>query len=279
MRESLPFPGMNLIFEAMTARVFWFLFLLFPWLTNAQILNIEKSALDRDTTRKFLGNLTGSLVLYNRSAAADDPVEFSGFDWKSSIAYFPGKHRISSITNINYLKINEEPFLNTGYQHLRFDYRKDRKLYPEVFAQYQYDNFRGLSPRLLAGTAIRHRLYKNEHFTFTLSVGIMYESEKWNHPTTEQVVHARFWKSTNYLVFRVKISDWADLNSIQYFQTAHDSDIGAFRHRYSTDINLNTKLTTRLLWTSSFVLSYENRPIVPITRTIYRFSNGITVKF
>ncbi len=262
----------------MTQKIFFILFLVLPFCPMAQILNIEKSALDRDTTKKFLGNLTGSLVMYNRSAAAEAPVEFFGFDWKSSIAYFPGKHRISSITNINYLKINESPFLNTGYQHFRFDYRKDRKVYPEAFAQYQYDNFRGLSPRLLAGVGMRHRLYKNEHVTFTFSVGVMYESERWAVPGSEQTVQANFWKSTNYLVFRLKISDWADFNSIQYFQTAYDGDIHGWRNRYNTDLNLNTKLTSRLLWTSSFTLSFENRPIVPITRTIYRFSNGITVK-
>ncbi|MBX2968485.1 MAG: DUF481 domain-containing protein [Cyclobacteriaceae bacterium] len=245
-------------------------------MVSAQILNIEKSALDRDTTKKFLGNISGSLLLYNRSAAIEDPVEFFGFDIKSSIAYFPGKHRISSITRIDYLKINEDPFLNTGYQHVRFDFRKDRKVHPEAFAQYQYDNFRGLDPRLLLGVGMRHRLYHNEHFTLVFSIGIMYESEKWTHPKTEEVMRISFWKSTNYLVFRIKISEWADFNSIQYFQTAFDPAIDAFRNRYSTDINLNTKLTSRLRWTTSFTLSFENRPIVPIVRTIYRFSNGIT---
>jgi hypothetical protein len=247
--------------------------------SSAQILNIEKSVLDRDTTKKFLGNINGNLLMYNRSAAADDPVEFFGFDLRSSIAYFPGKHRISSITRIDYLKINNAPFLNTGYQHFRFDFRKDRKVHPEAFAQFQYDNFRGLDPRLLMGTGMRHRLYRDENFTLVFSVGIMYESEKWIHPKTEEVIQVNFWKSTNYLVFRIKISEWADFNSIQYFQTAFDPAIEAFRNRYSTDVNLNTKLTSRLQWTTSFTLSFENRPIVPIVRTIYRFSNGITYKF
>lgn len=255
------------------------IFICWHAIVSAQILNIEKSALDRDTTKKFLGNINGGLLLYNRSAAEDEPVEFFGFDIKSSIAYFPGKHRISSMTRIDYLRINEDPFLNTGYQHFRFDFRKDRNVHPEAFAQYQYDNFRGLDPRLLAGTGMRHRLFRNDHFTLIFSVGIMYESERWIHPKTEDIINASFWKSTNYLVLRIKISEWADFNSIQYFQTAFDPSIDAFRNRYSTDINLNTKLTSRLQWTASFTLSFEDKPIVPIVRTIYRFSNGITYKF
>ncbi len=251
----------------------------FPFQGTSQILNIEKSALERDTTKHILANITSSMVLYNRSAAIDEPVEFFGFDLKSSIAYFPGKHRLSSITNINYLKINDAPFLNTGYQHFRFDFRKNRKVHPEAFAQYQYDNFRGLSPRLLVGAGMRHRILTNDHFTLIFSVGLMYEHENWNYPYSGETVLAKFWKSTNYLVLRVKISEWADCNAIQYYQTVYDSAIDKFRNRYSTDINLNAKLTDKLLWTTSFTLSYESEPIVPIVRTIYRLANGITYKF
>jgi hypothetical protein len=263
----------------MLIRYLFALIYLAPLYSAAQILNIEKAVLDKDSTKSFIGNVTGGFTIYNRSAAADNPVEFLGIDFKSNLAYYPGRHRVLSLTNIDYLKINEDVFLNTGYQHFRFDYRKDRIVYPEAFMQYQYDNFRGLSPRLLAGTGMRHRLFKNENFTFTFSVGIMYESEKWQHPVTQNEVLVNFWKSTNYLVFRWKISDWVDFNSVQYFQTAYDKNIDAFRHRYSTDINLNTKLSARLSWTSSFSLNFENRPIVPIVRTVYKFSNGISFKF
>ncbi len=93
------------------------------------------------------------------------------------------------------------------------------------------------------------------------------------------MIPVNFWKSTNYLIFRFSISAWADFNSIQFFQTAYDPSINAFRNRYSTDMNLNTTITRRLLLTFSFTLNYENKPIVPITQTIYRFSNGITYKF
>jgi hypothetical protein len=262
-----------------TLYILVFLALAFPFQGTSQILNIEKSALDRDTTKLILSNITSSMVLYNRSAAIDEPVEFIGFDLKSSVAYFPGRHRLSSITNINYLKINDAPFLNTGYQHFRFDFRKNRKVHPEAFAQYQYDNFRGLSPRLLAGAGMRHRILTNEHFTLIFSMGLMYEHENWRDPYSGEKVLVKFWKSTNYVVFRVKISEWADFNGIQYYQTVYDNSIDKFRNRFSTDINLNAKLTNKLLWTTSFTLSYENEPIVPIVRTIYRLANGLTYKF
>jgi hypothetical protein len=263
----------------MHLKYIFLIFSLSPIYTIAQILNIEKSVLDKDSLTSFIGNVTGGFTIYNRSAAADNPVEFLGLDFKSNIAYYPGRHRLLSLSNIDYLKINEDVFLNTGYQHFRFDFQKDRKVHPEAFAQYQYDNFRGLSPRLLAGTGMRHRIYKDEQVTFTFSVGIMYESERWEHPVTEESILITFWKSTNYLIFRWNISAWADFNAVQYFQTAYDNEINAFRHRYSTDINLNTKLSERLSWTSSFSLNFENRPIVPIVRTVYKFSNGISVKF
>ena len=63
----------------------------------AQILNIEKTELDSDTTGQFLGNMTFSFVLYNRSAAVDNPVEYLGFNLAANMAYFTGRHRLSPI--------------------------------------------------------------------------------------------------------------------------------------------------------------------------------------
>jgi hypothetical protein len=245
----------------------------------SQILNIEKVTLDRDTTKSFLGNAGLSFTLNNRSAAENDPVNFIGLSTHSSLAFFPGRHRISLINRIDYLRINDAPFINTGFQHVRMNFFKDRKVHPEAFAQVQYDNFRGLFPRILTGVGMRHRLLKTEEVTFVFSVGAMYEYERWQHPATEVFIKQNLWKTTNYLSFRYKISENADVNTIHYFQTGYDPLIKTWRNRYSVDANLNTKITDRLSLQTTFNLGYEHRPVVPITRTIYSFTQGFNVKF
>lgn len=252
--------------------------IIFQCRVQAQILNIEKAILDRDTSRAFIGNFTASFSLNNRSAAADAPVNLLGYNIKSNFAFFPGKHRLSFINEFNYLKINENPFLNTGYQHLRLDLWKDKKVYPEIFSQFQYDNFRGLFPRLLLGTALRHRLIKNDKITLIYSIGGMKEYERWQDPYTEELIPISLWKSTNYFIFRWQISKSADMNTINFFQTGYDAQSGVWRNRYSTEINLNTQVTDRLSLTNTFGLAYEDKPIVPITQTIYSLNTGLTFR-
>jgi hypothetical protein len=253
------------------------LVLVFP--VVAQILNIEKNTLDKDTTKKVLGNAGLSFSLNNRSASETNPVNFIGIVAHSSVALFPGKHRISLINRFDYLRINDAPFINTGFQHVRINFFKERRVHPEAFAQVQYDNFRGLFPRVLTGAGMRHRLLKSPSVTFVFSVGAMYEYERWQHPESGGFILQNLWKTTNYLSFRYKISESADFNAIQYFQTGYDSSIKTFRNRYSVDANLNTRITHRLTLTTTFNLGYEHRPVVPITRTIYSFTQGINVKF
>jgi hypothetical protein len=245
---------------------------------KAQILNMQNSKIEKDSS--FLkGNLTASFSVYNRSAAADAPVEFLGYNIKSSIAIFPKNSRLSFMNNFSYLKINEDPFLNTGFQHLRFSMFENKRVHPEAFVQFQYDNFRGLFPRWIAGVGIRHDLIKEENFSFFFSPGIMWEYEAWIIPGTEDQVKVNFLKSTNYFGFRWDVNDYLDINTINYYQTTYDGDAEIWRNRYSIELNINSKISERLGINNSFTLSYEDEPIVPITQTIYNFTAGINYKF
>jgi hypothetical protein len=276
-RRFLEFAIMNQTFSwSFVTALLALLLLTIP--SHGQILNIEKTILEKDSLKSFIGNLTASFTLNNRSAAVDAPVNLLGYNLKSNFAFFPGKHRISFINEFNYLKINENPFLNTGYQHIRMDFWKDRKVYPETFTQFQYDNFRGLFPRLIIGSAMRHRMIRNEKITFVFSVGGMYEFERWLHPNTSELIDIGLWKTTNYLLFRWQISKSADMNTINFFQTGYDRNAGVWRNRYSTEVNFNTQVTDRLSLTNTFSLGYEDKTIVPITKTIYSVTTGLTFR-
>lgn len=246
---------------------------------HAQILNIEKAKLDADTAKFVIGNITTSFSLNNRSAASDAPVNLLGFKFKSSFALFPGRHRISIINDFDYLKINDAPFLNTGYQHIRMNFWRDRKVQPEAYVQFQYDNFRGLFPRILSGVAMRHRLVEEKNVSFIFGVGLMHEYERWAEPYLDDThVNMSLLKSANYVIFRWQISKVADLNTINFYQVGYDARFGVWRHRISNETNINSQITERLSLTATFGFGFEDKPIVPITQLIYNFSTGITFK-
>lgn len=256
--------------------VFILLFSLISFFCSAQILNIEKLRLEKDTAQSFKFKATAGLNMYNRSAAADDPVNLFGYNLDFNSIYYPKEHAYLFLGKFDYLKINDNDFLNFGFLHGRVNFLRAKSINYETFVQYSYDNFRGLDPRWITGGAIRFRFIENDQISLVLSTGAMYEYEKWKIPNSDQFVEANFIKSTNYLSFRATINEFIDLNTVNYYQTGYDNEINQFRNRVSSTTVLNSKLTSRLSWTNTFDISYEDKPIVDITKLIFSFRTGIS---
>jgi len=253
--------------------------LCFSIVSQAQILNVEKSRLESDSSNYFAGNVSVSASLYNRSAAASDPVNLLGFNLNSNVYYKSVKHQYNFITQIDYLRINENPFLNTGFFHFRAHFFTKEMLSMEAYTQYQYDNFRQLRPRNIVGLNARQKIFQNTGSTMYGGVGPMFESETWVHPFTDEQVQLSLVKLNSYLSYRAKLGESFDLNTVVYYQTGYDRNIGNFRNRINVMTNILARMTKRLSFTFSFNIQYEDRPVVPVTPLIYDIRNGIAVRF
>jgi hypothetical protein len=252
----------------------------FFYTSSAQILNVEKSRIKEDSANYFIGNIGFSFSLYNRDAGEDDPNNFIGITGNGNFAYMAEKHSYILINYINYTAIQSNPLVQTGYVHLRTNFFREARISNEVFAQYQYDLGRGLKSRWLGGTGVRINLIESENTELVFGPGIMYEYEKWESPIEgEPDREAKLFKSTNYISIRQDLNDNIEFNAISYYQTGYDSSIDNFRHRISGDLNLNIEITNKLSLTTSFTCTFENRPIVPVTKFIYTITNGLAFSF
>ena len=246
----------------------------------AQILNVEKSRIKEDSSNYFLGNIGFSLSLYNRDAGEDDPNSFIGLSGNGDFAYVAKKHSYLLINYINYTAIQDDPLVQTGYTHFRTNFYRKATFSNEVFTQYQYDLARGLDSRWLAGTGFRIKLVKSKNTDLIFGPGVMYEYEKWQSPIEGDPYRvAKLYKSTNYLSIRRKINDHIEFNAISYYQTGYDNSIDNFRHRVSGDVNLTISVTDKLSLLTTFNCTFENRPIVPVTKFIYSITNGLAYSF
>lgn len=263
--------------QAISTLVLICLLFQFPQESQAQILNIERERLEKDTANTWITNGTVGLRIYNRSAAADDPVDMFGYNGAINTIYFSQNHTYAAIGQIDYLKINDNDFLNFGFLHFRSHMYYRNKSSWEIFTQVSYDNFRGLDPRVLVGTGLRQRLIDTDRSSMHLGLGVLFESEWWEHPELEETVDVQYLKSTNYLSFRHSINEIVDFNAIVYYQYGYDRDLSISRNRTSGTINLNTRLSRVFSFTNSFEFSYEDKPIVPITRYIFNFKTGLTI--
>jgi hypothetical protein len=260
-------------------RFTFIILLLFPLFTDAQILNIERLRMEKDTAKSFMMKTTFGLNVFNRSAAADEPVNLFGYNLDVNAIYHPSKHALIFVSKFDYLRINDSDFLNFGFVHGRMNFYRERTLNYETYVQYSFDNFRRLDPRWIFGGGIRNKLVDMDRMTLILGIGALYEYERWQHPETEQFVEVDFVKSSNYISLRYTLNQFVDINTVNYYQVGYDRSIRGFRNRVSSSTILNTKFTDRLSFTNTFEISYEDKPIIPITPLVFSFRTGLSLDF
>lgn len=254
--------------------------------SNAQILNIERARVERDTSDYWTGRGSINFSMYNRNAGRNNPNNYLSLTGTADVAYISKRHGYMLFNSINYVLINYDnreqrnTVANNGFSHIRVNLFRRRKLSYELFTQYQYDDARGLNVRTLNGGGLRYTLLRSDDVSLYLGSGLMWEHEEWKDPEQEGVLRlSDLAKSTNYVSTRARISSGVDLNSIVYFQTGYDRSISTFRHRVSGDITIGAKLNKYLTLRTGFNCTYESIPIVPVTKFIYSMTNGVQMAF
>ncbi len=246
-----------------------------------QILNVEKNRLKGDSANYFVGSVGADFNINNRSINdAGQTVVFIGLTANSDVGYISEYHSFLLLTQFQYNATNDQSINSTGYGHFRINWLRKQRLSYETFTQLQYDQGRGMQLRWIGGGGIRYRVYDAENSNLYIGIGAMREREVWEVPASEGLTRdINIWQSTNYIANRVKLSENADFNIIAYYQTGYDHVQEFFRHRISADANLLVRITSRLALRTTAGATYENQPIVPITKLVYSVTNGIQLRF
>jgi hypothetical protein len=212
----------------------------------------------------------------NGNSTAEQQVKFTSFQSAGDLAFTTTKHVYYVIGDINYFKSTGGPLLSTGYLHLRSNLLRKRTLSYEVFTQGQYDQGRRLKERYLLGAGTRWRILDE----LALGTAIMQEYEEWRMISNEEsTVVKSLTKFSSYLTGKVNFTENMALSLTGYYQTGYDPEISSFRNRVSGDAALEIKIGARLSFRMRYVIAYEEKPIIAISKTVYSFSNGIMYEF
>ncbi|MGV3639039.1 MAG: DUF481 domain-containing protein [Adhaeribacter sp.] len=256
--------------------------------SQAQIVNIEQGRLGRDTSNHVAGHIGLDFSLFNQNAGKNQPNNYLRLALNGDLVYHSPLHTYFFLNYLNYLLVNytddtqRKTVAQQGYSHLRANFYQARRLSYEVFVQGQADKPRGLEWRSLAGAYLRFRLKEDQgqDIHVFMGLGAMHEHEEWENPALEQKLEvANHVKAASYLSARYKINPNVQARATAYYQTGYSRAIGAWRNRVSGDISLGVKLNKVLAFNTSFNCTYEDRPLVPVTRFVYALSNGIQVSF
>jgi hypothetical protein len=252
-------------------RITILLLFLVPFCTKAQIANIEKFRLDKDTAKIWMGNAGLGYSSKKQQNIVND------FSASLNLVYLSKKHSYMTINYMDLQQVDKYTFISEGYTHWRLNLWRKHFVSYEPFIQFQYDKGRGLESRNLYGLSFRfnllHRNKEQKKLDLTVSTGVMYEEEYWKgdvliYQMEEDTsrAHTQFIKSTNNFYMRATLHEKITLFTSIYYQARFEK----FNYpRIVSDIQFQFKVTKKFALSTGFVSTYDALPIV--TRNIFTY--------
>ncbi len=235
---------------------------------SAQILNVERARGAADSVG--WGGEIGFDFTINKF---DERVTEA--ESESALFYTSKKHNYILLSSLEFVDVDGSSIINSGYIHSRSTFRSKKRLSPEIFLQYQYNNNLGLTNRRLGGAGIRYRFLTTDRLTGAFSTGMMAENEEWE-PAEGENIENTFLKSTSNLALRGSVSENASLLLIGYYQARPDK---FFEPRATLESQLGVKLSKHITLAVSFVMTHDANPIIDIPKVTYELENGLIFTF
>lgn len=204
-------------------------------------------------------------------------------DGNERLTKFVGGYRLDFIVgefysffdgNIEYKVSNDELTSNNGTAHFRTTYDFTQLIAIEAFMQKEYDEFILLKDRNLVGSGLRINILdinfdSTSNFEMHLGIGAMFEHE--NYDTPDNLIN-NLIKSTNYLSFKLQMTDDVLFNAVTYFQFQPDK---IKNHRSYNYITLTFKINDYLSFSTSVAHRYYRIPMPEVKHYDIEFLNGI----
>ena len=251
-----------------------------PFLSFAQIANIEKFRLDKDTSNLWLGNIGIGFASKKQKNIVN---EYNAY---FNLVYLSKNHSYMTLNHSDLKQVDKFRYISEGYTHWRINFFRRHRISYEPFVQFQYDKGRGLINRNLYGFSFRLQLIKvkkeKDKLDIGISTGAMYEKEDWTEnviryalPGDTSRAQTLFVKSTSNLFARASLHEKITLFTSVYYQARFEK---FNKPRVVSDIQLVFKVTKLISFTTGFVSTYDSYPIVDGNIFTYKLNGTLLFK-
>ena len=251
---------------AVTMRFIFYIFiaLFFQFKITAQVINIESKRFLKDTNG-FIGKTD---VNFNINQNTSQVISL-GITIHSQ--YVHNRQRVLAIGDLAFIKAGKKDFVNSGYQHFRYNYKISKVLTWEAFVQAQYNRILLLDRRYLAGTGPRFKLIKKSYFRAYAAVLYMYEYQSQNSETIVKYNN----RISNYITVSLSV------NRLEFTSTTfYQPNTGNLKdYRIANDSAFEVFISNHFNFRVGFNLLYDTRQPVGIPALTYILKNGLTFKF
>ncbi|MEK9727512.1 MAG: DUF481 domain-containing protein [Candidatus Margulisiibacteriota bacterium] len=170
------------------------------------------------------------------------------------------------ISKINYGKSNGSEFANDNFLHMRIMIKKEyMRLQPEIFSQYEKNDFSSTTLRYLVGFGARYKLSENTIFGTSLL-------NEWY--TEEGQSKKEVLRLSQYIHFRLRINPENKIDATFYIQPNINnfSDI-----RYFSHISFTNHITKSISYNSNLISRFYNKSITYPDLELF-FKSGLEFK-
>lgn len=242
------------------------LLVLFPAAVYSQIVNIENQRL-RKLKEGWSGNVDLSFSMTGNTRVIYQVGNRNKLNWKKK------QHMVTTITDFNFVGVDNQNFVNNGFQHVRYAYNSKRfpKIYMEGFEQMQYNQIQLIQFRALLGGGGRAIILDHDSASINFGAFLMgeYEEES-NGPINRHIRYSTF------LSFDFQFNKTTGINSITYFQPDF---ISTDDFRVSSETSLRFNITQQLKFRLVYNIQYDTDPPIGAPKTMYFISNVFGFSF
>lgn len=234
---------------------------------NAQIVNIESKRFSTDTSG-LDGGINSKFNLEKNTRRIFSIGLGGHLQYKTN-----NKNNLFLfILDYNFLRAQNEKFINGGFTHLRYNYKVNRWLRMETFFQTQYNRITKIKHRELVGFGPRFKLTRFEDLRCYIGSLYVFEYEILVDDFTIEKNHR--WSS--YISLSLFPRDNVTIASTTYFQPKFN-DFSDFR--ISSDNKLGIGINHKIKLNINFNLAYDNQPPIGIPKLTYVLQNGFEMLF
>jgi Protein of unknown function, DUF481 len=165
-----------------------------------------------------------------------------------------------------------------SFEHLRARYTIDCRWRWEALAQHEYDAFRRLSVRAIAGTGPALQIVNNGKLALLSGAAYLFEVEQLDHRegTIDAGARSVAHRASFYLTGTEKLGDGVSIVQTVYVQPRLD-DPGDVR--VLGELSLTSKLTRHIALTDGLTVAYDRTPPDGIKRYDTSLKLGLLVTF
>jgi hypothetical protein len=232
---------------------------------KAQVINIEN--------KRFLNDTNGWVGVadftFNILQNTQQVISFSN---SFRVQYQKNRSRIIFLNDLNFIKAGPTNFVNSGYQHIRYNFKVSKHLTFEAFTQTQYNPILRLNFRYLAGLGPRLKIVKTERARIYMAVLYMYEYDD----ITNEIQKLYEHRLSSYITLSFNLFKNADITSTTFYQPNLEN---MNDYRIANDTGIEIFISKHLNYKTSFNLLYDTKQPDGIPNLVYSLKNGISIKF